>query len=69
MNGKRDVEGVEYYSNRKKKYEGGFQFGERNENGKEYELCENIKYDGEYMKELWNGKGDEYICRKLVFIT
>jgi len=50
------------------KYKGGFQFGERNWNGKEYELGENIKFDGEYMKGLWNGKGDEYICGKIDFI-
>ena len=45
MNGKRDLEGIEYYSNGQKQYGEGLQFGERNGNGKEYELCENIKYD------------------------
>ena len=68
MNGKREVEGVEYYSNGNIEYSGGFKNGERNGDGKLYDLNENLVYEGEFNCGNWNGKGKEYNNGKLIFI-
>ena len=67
MNGKREVEGVEYYSNGNIEYSGGFKNGERNGDGKLYDLNENLVYEGEFNCGNWNGKGKEYNNGKLIF--
>jgi len=67
VNGKRDVEGTEYYPSGKIEYQGGYKFGSRHGNGKEYELDENLKYEGNYVNGFWNGNGKEYNCGMLAF--
>ena len=66
-NGKREMDGVEYYPNGKKEYEGNFSLGERNGEGKEYDYDENLKYKGKYSRNFWNGEGEEYLNGILIF--
>ena len=61
------MDGVEYYPNGKKEYEGNFSLGERNGEGKEYDYDENLKYKGKYSRNFWNGEGEEYLNGILIF--
>ena len=67
-NGKRDIEGTEYYTNGNIEYKGEYKSGEKNGKGKTYEDDGNLLYDGEYSNGFKNGNGEEYNFGKLIFI-